>query len=162
AIKQVDKRVVGRMDEERHAKLFDTRIKRLETRMIDVIVSADAARNVDTDQAEFLDHPVKLIDSGFRILQRHDTARPDAARITPLRLRHLIIVHLRVVDAVRERNLGEEGRERPERADKIDVMPGGIHMPDVVIEIEPNLAPVADDTDTSVGRIEIIAADAIA
>src|SRR5436309_1923439 len=150
------------MDEERHAELLYTSIERLQPRMIDVVVSADAARNVDADQPELLDHAVKLIDGGLRILQRHDTARPDTARIAPLRLTHLIVVHARVVDAVSERNFGEERRERPERAHKIDVVAGGIHMPDVVIQIEPDFAPIADDADAPVSRMEIIAADAVA
>src|SRR5262245_41399721 len=161
AIEQVDERVVGRMDEERNTELFDACIERFEARMIDVIVPTDVARNVDADQAELLNHPVKLIDGGFRILQRHDTTRPDSTRITPLRVRHLVIVHLRVVNAVREWNFGEEGRERSERADKVNVVSGGIHMPDVIVKIEPDLAPVADDADASVGRVEIIATDAV-
>src|ERR1700704_144964 len=103
SVKQVDERIVGRMDEERNAKLLDASIERLKARVIDVIVSADAARNVDADQAELLDHPVKLIDGGLRLLQGHDATRPDSTRITPLRLCHLVVVHPRVVDAVSER-----------------------------------------------------------
>src|SRR5262249_27684733 len=135
--------------------------ERLQARMIDVVVSADAARNVDADQPELLNHAVELVDGGLSLLQRHNTTRPDAPRVAPLRLRHLIIIHARVVDAVSEPDFGEEGRERPERAHKIDVVAGGVHVPDVVVEIEPDLAPVADDADASIGGIEIIAANTV-
>ena len=98
--------------------------------MIDVIVPADAAGNVHADQAEFSDHPVQFIDRGLGILQRHDAARPDPAGIAPLRLRHLVVVHPRVVDAVGERNFGEERGERPERADELDLVPERVDMPE--------------------------------
>src|SRR4051812_2450826 len=77
SIKNVDERVVGWMDEQRNSKLLDARIERLKARIIDMVVLADAARNVDADQAEPIDHTIEFIDSGLRVLQRHDTARPN-------------------------------------------------------------------------------------
>ena len=80
SIDHVDEGVVGRMDEQRNAELLDAGIERLEPRMIDVIVPADAARNVDADQAELLDHAVEFIDGGLGILQRHRRRSPRRGR----------------------------------------------------------------------------------
>src|SRR4051794_41090392 len=80
SIENVDEGVVGRVDQERNAELFDAVIEGLEPRMVDMIVASDRARNVDADKTELLHHAVELIDRSLCVLQRHYAGRPYAPR----------------------------------------------------------------------------------
>ena len=160
-LEHLDEVVVSRVDEQRNAELFDAIVERLKAWMIDPAVLANRAGNIDADQTELVDRAVEFVDGRLGVLQRHHAARPHAPRVFALCGGHLVVIHLRISDAVGEGYFGEERRERTKRADKIDLVSGRVHVAQVVVEIEPNIAAPPADTDISVGRIKIVAAGGV-
>jgi hypothetical protein len=71
-----DEHRIGRVQEQRQAKLFDAGIERLQPLGIDPGIAADAARHVDAHEAEPVDGIVKHVDGDPGIHQRHRRACP--------------------------------------------------------------------------------------
>ncbi len=143
AIEQILEHRVGRMQEQRHAELLDPGVERLEPLGVDARIAADAARQIGAHQAELVDGVVEHLDGDARVLQRHRGAGPQPARIFALRARHLLVPHQGEVAALIRRQIREGDRERPDRADHVDLMAEPVHVLELLVEIEP-LGPAVE------------------
>src|SRR6185312_5124771 len=121
------------MEEQRHAKLLDIVVERLEPLGIDARIIADAARQVDAHQAELVDRVIDDVDRSLRVDQRYRGTRPDAAGMGALCPRHLFMPLGREIATHYLFQGGEGDRERADRADDVDLMTEAVHMSELLV-----------------------------
>ena len=129
---------IGRMHEERNAELLATRVERLEPGCGDIRIVADAARDVDADQAQAPHRIFEHVERNLRIGQRHRRRGPETPGMRPHCRGHRFVPLNCVLFAFGGRHVGKMDRKRADRPQRRDMVPQRVHVLKMAVQIVPD------------------------